>query len=242
MGVQVLIPESTQPKHIRSLPRIPKNSHYSMKPLNSVKPSRALPTVPNSNLSKMDPNVKVARALPRVPKQTDIKKTIVATGRHGRALPEVPFREIGNLKHSDTSVSSRASTPRQAHNTSLNSHKSNTNHLSNGNHHVTNGHQSNNLSNNHHHHTSNGHHSNNVHANGNHVHTTNHQSHQSTNGNTTQRTLPKLPKLLQKPKPEQNRIEYMHELYKKEGDKFSDEGNYEQALKSYNHVSKLIFN
>lgn len=53
------------------------------------------------------------------------------------------------------------------------------------------------------------------------------------------RKLPKIPKvsLLQKQKPEQNRIEYMHDVYRKEGDIHSEDGNYEQALKSYNLVS-----
>ena len=57
------------------------------------------------------------------------------------------------------------------------------------------------------------------------------------------RKLPKLPKLsvLQKQKPEQNRIEYMHDVYRKEGDVFAEDGNYEQALKSYNLVRVFIF-
>ncbi|WAR06390.1 TTC25-like protein [Mya arenaria] len=229
MGVQVLSPESTHAKHLRSLPKLPKNSHYSMKPLNSVKPTRALPTVPNSNVSKLDPSVKLARALPRVPKQMDNKKAISVTGRHGRALPEVPFREVGNLKNSDTSISSRASTPQRTHNTSFSSHNESTHPMKN-----------------HLHHHSNTHHSNTHHAHHKNHHASHNDTHNThvtnTHGNTTQRTLPKLPKLLQKPKPEQNRIEYMHDVYRKEGDTFSDEGNYEQALKSYNLALKFISN
>lgn len=261
MGVQVLSPESHNSK-LRSLPKIPKNSHYSMKPFNNVKPSRALPTVPNSNVSKMDSNIKVARALPRVPKQTDNKKALHLTSRTGRTLPEVPFRD---LKDSNTSRgSSRSSTPRHGLNTSNSTQHTTSLHnavlqnntlLHNINnttqlHHTkshlnhTTHHHQNNTHEQHGHHTTHHHHQNNTHEqhghqNNTHEHNGTVTSHQ--HGNTTQRTLPKLPKLSQKQKPEQNRIEYMHEVYKKEGDIFSEDGNYEQALKSYNLVSFLKF-
>ena len=223
-----------------------------MKPFNVVKPSRALPTVPNANVNKMENvNVKLTRALPRVPKQE--KKTITVTGRHGRALPEVPFRETGHLKNSDTSLSSRTSTPQRAHNISRSSHygslhelnnNSNNNNNNNNNNSTTKTHHHSNKHHHHHHHTHT--HAHNGQDNQSNATSTSH-GHQgngnvtSTHGNTTHRALPKLPKLLQKPKPEQNRIEYMHDLYRKEGDKFSEEGNYEQALKSYNLVGAVWF-
>ena len=177
MGVKVLSPESNNlhSKPLRSLPRIP-NTHYSMKPLNTVKHPRALPTVPNS---KVDPNAKVAtRALPRVPKPPNMRKDPSLPNRHGRILPEVPFKELNNSNSKDgnTSGSSRTSTPHQ--------------------------------------------------------HSNHHEG-----GNLPGRKLPKLPKLLQKQKPEQNRIEYMHEVYKKEADIYAEDGNYDQALKSYNLVN-----
>ena len=186
MGVKVLSPENTSnfhTRHLRSLPKIP-NTHYSMKPLNTVKHPRALPAVPNS---KVDPNAKVAaRALPRVPKPPNMRKDPNLPNRHGRVLPEVPFKELNNSslnnsnsKDENTSGSSRTSTPHQ------------------------------------------------------------HQQHHDPHHHEGGRKLPKLPKLslLQKQKPEQNRIEYMHDVYRKEGDICSEDGNYEQALKSYNLVS-----
>lgn len=181
MGVKVLSPESNNlhSKHLRSLPKLP-NSHYSMKPLNTIKHPRTLPTVPNS---KVDPNIKTTtRALPRVPKPPNMRKDPNHPNRYGRILPEVPFKELNNSslnnsnsKDGNTSGSSRTSTPHQPH-----------------------------------------------HEGG--------------------RKLPKLPKLsvLQKQKPEQNRIEYMHDVYKKEGDVFAEDGNYEQALKSYNLALRFI--
>lgn len=195
----MLSPESHHHKPLRSLPRIPQNSHYSMKPYNTVKPSRALPSVPNANVAKTENNVKHVRALPRAPKQMENKNyKSVAGSRHGRLLPEVPFREAaGNFKDTNTSGSSRASTPHHLHNTSVNTQFSNTQHPN--------------------------------------------TQQNATNTHGTQRHLRKLPKLLQKPKPEQNRIEYMHSMYKKEGDVHAEEGNYEQALKSYNLVRITFF-
>ena len=190
MGVQVLSPESHGTKNLRALPRLPHNSHYSMKPFNAVKPTRALPVVPNANVSKLEnTNLKHTRALPRAPKQTDNKK--ISNHRNSRKLPEVPYREVGTFKDTNTSGSSRASTPRHTLNTSISTN-----------------------------------HSNQQHNNGNH-------------GNA-QRHLPKLPKLLQKHKPEQNKIEYMHAMYKKEGDAQSENGQNEQAVKSYNKVRVYV--
>ncbi|XP_060604151.1 outer dynein arm-docking complex subunit 4-like [Ruditapes philippinarum] len=254
MGVQVLSPESHHSK-LRSLPKLPKTSHYSVKPLNSVKHSRALPSVPNSNLSKLDSNVKQSRALPRVPKHMDNKKASNMVARQGRTLPEVPFRD---LKDNFTASSSRSSTPHLARNTSNLTQNSTSQHAV-VIHNTTQQHNTNTLTHHHHHHHHKGenhhhkgenhhhkgeshhhkgenHHHNHHHQHGpQHLHVKEHQ-----HGNTTQRTLPKLPKLSQKPKPEQNRIEYMHDVYKKEGDIFSEDGNYEQALKSYNLALKFI--
>jgi hypothetical protein len=250
MGVQVLSPESHHSK-LRSLPKLPKTSHYSVKPLNSVKHSRALPSVPNSNLAKLDSNVKQSRALPRVPKHMDNKKASNMVARQGRTLPEVPFRD---LKDNFTASSSRSSTPHLVRNTSNLTQNSTSQHAV-VIHNTTQQHNTNSLTHHHHHHHHKGenhhhkgenhhhkgeshhhkgenHHHNHHHQHGpQHLHVKEHQ-----HGNTTQRTLPKLPKLSQKPKPEQNRIEYMHDVYKKEGDIFSEDGNYEQALKSYNLV------
>ena len=214
MGVHVLSPESTHQKHLRSLPRIPKNSHYSMHPLNNAKPSRALPAVPNANLAKMDPNAKLARALPRVPKPpSENSKKSNLVHRHARILPEVPFKDMNSVgfKDSNTSSSSRTSTPRHSH------RESNILQTNSSNNNVT---KINNMN------------SKNATNNNSNV---KHNTHQN---NT--RALPKLPKVHQKPKPEQNRIEYMQELYKKEGDLQSEEGNYEQALKSYNLVRIIV--
>lgn len=215
MGVQVLSPESHHNKQLRSLPKIPNTSHYSMKPYNTVKPTRALPTVPNSNVSKMENSMKASRALPRAPKLVDNKKFVNKIARHGRLLPEVPFRDnTGTFKDTNTSGSSRASSPRQILNTSINTQHSNNQH---------------NVSN----------HSN-QHYTGNNNNQHNHGKEHQAGNHGNQRQLPRLPKLLQKPKPEQNRIEFMHATYKKEGDVHSDKGNYEQALKSYNLVCILF--
>ncbi|KAL4229383.1 hypothetical protein ACF0H5_012422 [Mactra antiquata] len=236
MGVQVLSPESNHNKPLRSLRKLPALSHYSLKPLNNVKPSRALPAVPNSNIPKLDNTVKLTRALPRVPKHSENKKV----ARHGRTLPEVPFRD----KDVNTSSSSRTSTPklRMSHTTS---NSNNSNNSKNSNPH----HQRNtnilqvhsNVSNqNHGHNTTNQqhHHHNHHHHHQHHHEKENNQSKEHTHGG--QRLLPKIPKAMKKAKPEQSRVEFMNETYRKEGDHYTDEGNHEQALKSYNLALKFI--
>ena len=178
---------------------------------------RSLPRIPNFHNSMKPLNtVKHPRALPAVPNSKVDPIAKVAP----RALPRVPkppnMRKDPNLPNRHGRVLPEVPF-KERNNSSLNNSNSKDENTSG----------SSRTSTPHHHH-----HNHDVHLN-NH----NHDAHHHEGG----RKLPKIPKLsmLQKQKPEQNRIEYMHDVYRKEGDIFSEDGNYEQALKSYNLVSTV---
>ncbi|KAK3577960.1 hypothetical protein CHS0354_020799 [Potamilus streckersoni] len=107
MVAQVLVQESSK----YTLPKLPVDSHYSVKPMASIKPSRALPSVPNGKLQNSvdNGNGKHSRALPRAPKPVNTKKE--SNGTYTRTTL-IPLNE-SHRGDEHTSGSSGTSTPRE---------------------------------------------------------------------------------------------------------------------------------